>query len=477
MKFSPIFYFIVATASAFEGQLTYSQSAVGGDGAKLFKAMAAETVSVAMSDEGGYRQDEIGGANPGSYLARPKKAPGLKLDHRDSSSELIGVSCIDNMEPEMRGLMPGHFKSELKATGQKEVILERNCEIFELSKSPFLRAGAKARLWITKDFDQGMNRHDFQSQDGATRVISPLPLTFPIEVGATLKVEVVEGDTTVTVVATKIDLKKPDAALFAKPADYSGADFPKAPMTKEAPERKKVDVSSLAATLKNGIGMSLVLVKPNTFKMGSPADEPNRRESEIQHEVTLAHPYYIATTEVTQAQWKAVMGADSPSHFKGGNLPVEKVTWTEAKEFCTKLSAKEGKTYRLPTEAEWECAARAGEEFVLKGMKMSERKAWITGQAWMSWNSKYTSHEVGELKANAWGIYDMLGNVAEWTDGGLREYSADPITDPQGTESDRIGIRGCGWVSGYDFIRFAFRDQQDAEKRKSTIGFRVVCEP
>ncbi|MDA7882167.1 formylglycine-generating enzyme family protein [Akkermansiaceae bacterium] len=218
-------------------------------------------------------------------------------------------------------------------------------------------------------------------------------------------------------------------------------------------------------------------MKPNTFKMGSPADEPSRREKEIQHEVTLEHPYYIATTEVTQRQWKAVMGTDSPSHFKGENLPVEKVTWAEVNEFCAKLSAKEGKTYRLPTEAEWECAARAGELVEMKAMKMPELKSWITGQAWMSWSSKYKTHEVGQLKANAWGLYDMLGNVSEWTDGGLREYSADPITDPQGTESTSIGIRGSGWVSSYDFIRIAFRDQQDAEKRKSTIGFRVVCEP
>jgi len=236
MKLFPIFCFFVATASAFEGQLTYSQSAVGGDGAKLFNAMAAQTIRVAMSTEGGYRQDEIGGANPGSYLARPKKAPGLRLDHRDSSSELIGVSFLDNMGPEMRGLMPLHFTSEMKSTGKKEKILGRECEIFEVSKSAFLRAGAKARLWITRDFDQGMNRHDFQSRDGATRVISPLPLTFPIEKGATLKVEVLEGDTKVTVVATKIDLKKPDAALFAKPADYSGADFPRKPVNKAAPK-------------------------------------------------------------------------------------------------------------------------------------------------------------------------------------------------------------------------------------------------
>ncbi|MDA7882168.1 DUF4412 domain-containing protein [Akkermansiaceae bacterium] len=246
MKVFSLFYFIAATAAAFEGQLTYSQSAVGGEGAKLFKAVAAETVSIAMSEEGGYRQDEIGGANPGSYLARPKKAPGLKLNHTDSTSELIGVSCIDNMGADMRGLMPLHFKSEMKSTGKSEKILGHDCEIFEVSKSAFLRAGAKARLWITKDFDQGMNRHDFQSQDGATRVVSPLPLTFPIEAGATLKVEVIEAGTTVTVVATKIDLKKPDASLFAKPADYSGADFPEPPMAKAAPKRNKVDVSSLS---------------------------------------------------------------------------------------------------------------------------------------------------------------------------------------------------------------------------------------
>jgi formylglycine-generating enzyme required for sulfatase activity len=477
MRMIPIFCLIAVTASAFEGQLTYSQTASGGGQSKLFKAMAAETVRVAMSDTGGYRQDEIGGAHPGSYLARPRKAPGLKLNHREETSELIGVTCLDDLEPKVREFMPWHFKSEMKSTGKKEKILGHDCEVFEVTRSGFLRAGARARLWITKDLDQGLRRHDFQSRNGATRVISPLPLSFPIEAGATLKVEVIEGETTVTVVATRIVLEKPDDALFEKPADYEGPDFPKDPVARIRPKRKKVDVFKLPATLENGVGMTLVLVKPSTFKMGSPEDEPKRRTTEIQHEVTLEHPYYIGATEVTQGQWKEVMGADSPSHFKGENLPVEKVTWEEAKEFCARLSQKEGRIYRLPTEAEWECAARAGQEVDFKSMKYPELKAWITERAWMSWNSEYKSHEAGRLKANAWGIYDMLGNVAEWTDGGLRDYSADPVVDPQGTESQRIGIRGSGWVSGYDFIRFAYRDQQDADKRKSTIGFRVVCEP
>ena len=243
---------------------------------------------------------------------------------------------------------------------------------------------------------------------------------------------------------------------------------------KTAPARPTVDVSKLPTEITNGVGMKLVLIRPGTFRMGSPEGEAARRDDETQHEVTLTHPYYAAVHEVTQGQWKKVMGSDSPSHFKGDKLPVEKVTWHQAVEFCRKLSEKEGRTYRLPTEAEWEYAARAGETV---RYKLKEWKAWLLAHAWMSFNAKYKSHEVGTLKPNAWGLYDTIGNVAEWTASGYGPYPAGKVTNPLGVDSDRKVVRGQGWVSSYDFCRVAARSARAADDPKATIGFRVVCDP
>jgi formylglycine-generating enzyme required for sulfatase activity len=162
----------------------------------------------------------------------------------------------------------------------------------------------------------------------------------------------------------------------------------------------------------NSIGMKLVLIPAGEFMMGSPETEKDRSPDESpQHKVRISKPFYMGAMEMTQAQWKAVMEENNPSNFKGDDLPVEKVSWEDCQEFLKKLSAKEGKTYRLPTEAEWEYACRAG---TTTRFNAGDDDKALDSVGWHEGNSESKTHPVGQKKPNAWGLYDMLGNVEEW---------------------------------------------------------------
>jgi formylglycine-generating enzyme required for sulfatase activity len=235
-------------------------------------------------------------------------------------------------------------------------------------------------------------------------------------------------------------------------------------------------------TITNSIGMKLVLIPKGTFMMGSPASEQGRIHGETQHEVTISEDYYLGVFEVTQGQYEKVMGTN-PSYFQkrvigksdSSMYPVEKVSWEDAVEFCKKLSElpeekKAGRVYRLPTEAEWEYACRAGSK---AAYSFGANSKTLGDYAWFGESSGSQTHPVGEKKANAWGLYDMHGNVWEWCSDWYGKYPKGSVSDPSGPSEgwDRVG-RGGGWRDEAASCRSAGRDAGGPSVRFS--GFRVA---
>jgi len=237
----------------------------------------------------------------------------------------------------------------------------------------------------------------------------------------------------------------------------------------------------------NSIGIKLMPIPKGKFMMGSPETEKERGQlgyDETQHEVTISQNFYMGATEVTQAQWQKVMG-NKPSFFKGDELPVEKVGWDEAVEFCKRLSdlpeeKKAGRKYRLPTEAEWEYACRAGTITPFHfGSELNGRQANCNGSKPYGTNTKGPYLEkttpVGKYPANAWGLYDMHGNVREWCSDWYGEYPAGSLTNPSGpaTGSDRV-YRGGSWRNDAVRCRSAFHEGYGPSNRLYDLGFRVA---
>jgi len=243
-----------------------------------------------------------------------------------------------------------------------------------------------------------------------------------------------------------------------------------------APEPKS-GPTTLTLDLGESVTMTLVLIRPGKFMMGSPGSERGRHPNQgPQHGVTISKPFYLGVTEVTQAQYQAVMGAD-PSQFKGPTNPVESVSWEEAVEFCRRLSEKTRKAFRLPTEAEWEYACRAGSK---TGFSFGDSDNALAEYAWYKGNSAGTSHPVAQKKPNAWGLCDMHGNVWEWCADSYGSYASGASTDPQGAGSGGTRVvRGGSWSdSDTDLFRCAYRLNIDPSSRQyATLGFRCARTP
>jgi formylglycine-generating enzyme required for sulfatase activity len=236
----------------------------------------------------------------------------------------------------------------------------------------------------------------------------------------------------------------------------------------------------------NSIGMKLVLIPKGTFMMGSPESEEGRKENETQHEVTISKDYYLGVYEVTQAQYEKVIGKN-PSHFQGaivGNqnadLPVEQVSWDDAVEFCKKLSElpeekKAGRVYRLPTEAQWEYACRAGSK---TAYSFDDEEGLLLEHGWFNRNSSDRIHTVGLLEPNAWGLYDMHGNVWEWCSDWYGDYPKGALSDPTGPKEGYFRVnRGGSWGNEAAFCRSADRYRGLPSYRFDYLGFRVALSP
>jgi formylglycine-generating enzyme required for sulfatase activity len=227
--------------------------------------------------------------------------------------------------------------------------------------------------------------------------------------------------------------------------------------------------------LTNSLGMRFLRIKPGTFVMGSPATEEGRNDNEVQHEVKLTKSFMLAATPVTQHQWLALMG-NNPSRFKGENLPVEQVSWDDAADFCKKLSQKEGKHYRLPTEAQWEYACRATTTTAFNtGAAISTDKANYNGNG-----APGKTTPVGSYTPNKWGLYDMHGNVRQWCSDVYDGYPSGEVVDPVGPEQKPNAshvMRGGSWYYAAEVCRSARRDGAGADSRSDTCGFRIVLAP
>ena len=223
----------------------------------------------------------------------------------------------------------------------------------------------------------------------------------------------------------------------------------------------------------NGVSFTMIAVQGGTFTMGATGEQGSDAYSDEKpaHKVTVSS-FYIGQTEVTQELWEAVMGGN-PSKFKGAKRPVENVSWDDCQEFIRKLNAKTGKSFRLPTEAEWEYAARGGSRS--QGYKYSGGNS-VGDVAWYDVNSydkgksspDYGTHNVATKRANELGIYDMSGNVWEWCQDKWYNYDGSSYTG-----SNRVS-RGGSWYDNARFCRVSFRDYCSPDYRYGNLGLRLA---
>ena len=283
-----------------------------------------------------------------------------------------------------------------------------------------------------------------------------LAKTADIKAGASLTAP--KPDPTVITPATKGLLVTPFTEAKAKEAQKEVAKS----LQKEVEEK---------ADLGKGVNLEMVLIPAGKFKMGSPASEKGRRDNEKQYEVTITKPFYIGKYEVTQEEWQAVMG-NNPSEMKGVILPVTRVSWDDCQEFIKKLNANTNGGYRLPTEAEWEYACRAGTTTAYSfGDKITPKDA-------NYWESKINkSVIVGSYKPNAFGLYDMHGNLFEWCEDWHGEYPF-TVTDPKGPAKGEYRVlRGGSFYYNDSNARSSFRFDYSPSFRLFYIGFRLARTP
>ena len=226
----------------------------------------------------------------------------------------------------------------------------------------------------------------------------------------------------------------------------------------------------LTLTIK-GVEYAFRWCPAGTFTMGSPQDEAGRRDNETQHQVTLSRGFYMLETEVTQAMWEGVMG-NNPSNFKGAKFPVECVSWNDCQDYIKELNglgvAPKGYRFSLPTEAQWEYACRAGTTTAYHfGDTLTDDKANYAGNVGKT-------RVVGFYPANAWGLYDMHGNVCEWCSDWYGDYPNGAVTDPTGAVGGSCRVlRGGSWRLYAEYCRSAERADNDSSLRIDSRGLRV----
>ena len=282
--------------------------------------------------------------------------------------------------------------------------------------------------------------------------------------------------------------------------EHADAEQPPTPRPQVTPEQRAAAETLLLSVVEtNSVGMQMVLIPAGEFLMGSPAPDDGRQSNDQQHRVRITKPFYLSAHEVTQAQYQYVIGKNPsgfksdqnpgriaigrpPSGFKSDQNPVEMVSWDDAVRFCEKLSAlpeekSSDRVYRLPTEAEWEYACRAGSTACYS---FGESESSLGDHAWFAGNSGSSTHAVGQKRANAWSLCDMHGNVGEWCADwyGDYYYQESPVDDPTGpaTGSGRV-FRGGGWSFSAALCQSARRLRNQPLYHNDALGFRVAAVP
>jgi len=229
-----------------------------------------------------------------------------------------------------------------------------------------------------------------------------------------------------------------------------------------------------AFDLGDGVKLEMVYIQGGTFQMGSPSSESGRSDNEGPVHAVELDGFWMGKFEVTQEQYQSIMGSN-PSHFKDSKNPVEKVSWKDAKSFCDKLSQKTGQTFRLPTEAEWEYACRAGSS---TAYCFGDSESQLGDYAWYNSNSGRKTHPVGGKRPNTWGLYDMHGNVWEWCGDWPGNYSSGLKKNPTGpaTGSRRV-LRGGSWGNNPGGCRSAYRNGGTPGFAFNLLGFRAAASP
>jgi formylglycine-generating enzyme required for sulfatase activity len=378
---------------------------------------------------------------------------------RDESESLLKSIAARIQSRELEGLLPvveraiavRGDRADLRKLRQQ--LVERRDNRLAQAKAAFEAGDARAAQASLV----GVSRDDIDQQmrQFADRVHSAAEL----EARLAAVVKEAKADGKISVGEARAILTAANACLEANPAQHK--------------VRALID-QCLAilnpATLTNSIGIEMKLIPAGSFSMG----DASGASDENPHPVTLTRPFYIGVHEVTSAQWERVMGG-VPSTWKGADHPVVNVNWGDAMEFCRRLSAlpeekAAGRVYRLPTEAEWEYACRAG---TWTRFSFGDDERLLGEYGWFERNSGGATHPVGKKKPNAWGLYDMHGNVWEWCSDWFGPDGA--ATDPQGPSvgSNRVR-RGGSWLKSALHCRSAYRFGVSPGTRSSDLGFRLA---
>jgi formylglycine-generating enzyme required for sulfatase activity len=251
------------------------------------------------------------------------------------------------------------------------------------------------------------------------------------------------------------------AARIKLAALRAEASRPSPPTAVAAPETRPSGQAQGMTRVNPKDGLTYLWIPPGRFQMGcSPGDSECYDDEKPAHEVTITRGFWLGRTPVTQQAYQRVTG-QNPSHFKGADLPVERVSWDESRAYCAAIGG------RLPTEAEWEYAARAG--------FTAARYATLDEIAWYNGNGRLQTHEVGQKQPNAFGLFDMLGNVWQWVADWYGNYPSGAQSDPYGPSSGSArALRGGSWSDYLRYVRVSSRSTNDPGYRNVSIGLRCV---